>query len=605
MALRVEKQRADPGEGPSSQRTYQLPALDLESADWRRLSDEISDGKTDLVQIVESPAWHDAQEQTSQNVGSKQKATDPASSKTEVPSPSEQTPETVLKRFRPAHFSQPYRDQQEFDIMSRGFFGKQPELNLRYKASSYDPESSSRLNEQKSFFDAPPSEETEFHDQVYRSLTKYLAECKRNSTMNLTAHASPQIPPSNDNHMRKDSKWADGGVPPNFQDNESVQESAQIPSSLEDGMGDTTMSTLKNALPFLESSGDQSTIKAAKSHRPNLKSAEQAGFRHSSYEGNTSSMGSAAGGPMPRATNSHRPQAFRHSEIPHGSYSPMMTGARPKAMDKRSSTAEGKAANSAKLVPYGTGQAPIDIFTYDAHKSARPTMHRAPGSPNSEHTMEGKKVTSKGVNMSGALGVPPTLLRPKQAKHGSFSSSGDQRKARDNPSPQCVSGASAEATHTTPPKEIPRKPVGTANQEPDVTLLKPLKHATPSVQEGKREKGLKKFVGKLAKKASTIGNENGSGSILARHPSPYPFIEDIEPKKDLSLPRKLSRKLTKKSREDLQFQSHIHPALRTAPQHVGTKDRSKLVDNGNRALGLIPDKDSIGRRGRGRYRADC
>ena len=606
MATGNEKQTTDPGEGPSSPKLYRVPALDIESLDRKRLSDDVPRDKQSFDDAAERDAWHDAQEQSPGNNRHDQKRADSTLLQTEVPSDSEQGPDNRLKRFRPAHFPRPYRDEQEYEIMSSRFFERQPPLNLRYRTPSSGSYGSRPFYEQRVSRATLSTETDEFHDRVCRSLLKHVADLQCNPTRKSIGYDSSLT--SNGSHVRKDSKWPEGPFPSNVQSGKPTQEAEEHPQSLEDRTGESVASLLKNIPPpALESVGDHSTVRAARSQHLDKKNSGQNSTRHPYDAGPGSSSMGLVEKSTPGIARNHRPQEFRYSDIPYGRYPPSMAEARPKAVDKRSSTATGKGVAPTGLVPYGTGRTPIDLFTYNAHKPARPTFHQAPNSSHTSDALRGKKTTSKGVTTSGALGVPPKLLQKRPCdvpRTGPDTNHGERQSKDGNSSPYRLPKTNAEATPTAPPELKSKKPSSTTVKEPGGRLPPPLEGAKPLLRKEKSEKGFKNFVGRLAKKASIIGNGNGeSESIFTRHPSPYP-PEDVTRQKDKSLTRKISRKLTKKSHEDLQSQSHIHPALRT-PTHAGTKERRRLYDNGNLALNLIPTRDSIGRSWKGKDKADC
>ena len=650
MASGSENRTAGLGTVPASHQAYKLPALDIASGEWKRISGDIANDAPNPDESAESPSPQNAQNEIPKSHGDKQDDTELATPQTELPSPAEPISGTELTRFRPEHFPRPYHDAQERDIMSRGFFERQHQFNVPCRApppSSRDPQGwipppllhqchphtllkgaphfpyfdysvyardrpepeeysqsthgdSFASNEPNTSPDTPFTDMSDFHKQVYRSLSKHVAGNQRGTKIDMNEPGSSPGSPSTGLEIRKDSKCFEKSLPSHHYTNRTLHGPEAQSSHISGPVDGRTLYTLKNVpLSYPESHCEQGTLKPMHQQQHQ---GQQSFYYPYGFEEATSSV-NLAGGSKPRIVHNHSPSNSRPSQRSHCESSPAANPGQAGATYKQNLSASGgKGGGPPKLVPYGTGTVPIDLFKYDSTKSPRPTIYRAKDSSSSINGYEPKKFTSKGVATHGALGVPLYLLSRKKLVGASSESIVDSRGqqvkgSNESPSP----GSGANEGGTTLPEETPENSSGVMAEEPGTTPPTPLQRAVPLTQKSKRENSLRKFIGKLARKSSETGKENSDpDSTLAKPSSHYPH-EDTESKKTSSLIGKFSSKMSFKNNQE--SQAHVHPALRTSG-YFATSDRTEPTGNGNADLRAVPNGDTTGRPWKGKNVAD-
>ncbi|KAI9682998.1 MAG: hypothetical protein M1822_006191 [Bathelium mastoideum] len=647
MASCSKEQKIDSSTDTTSSSPYRLPALQLESTDWKRLSADFTHHQVEMGERAqprhasEPPTCDDAREKMLASFKGKQKDAESAMPATQTPSPPEQSSGTELVRFRPSHISQSYNDVHEYNIMSKGFYTGQPRPGVNYGTlrsnsrefqqqtddlilSTHPPATNPRnptrgasgnkqhdeliptgnpseqtrdvrqadndplaLSKQSMPSDTEPTNMTEFHQQLCRSLSEHVLQTQNAGTAGSTGSDKSAVSSTNQIHTRKDSKWLDKPLPPEPKDVGPSDEPQNDLVSPGGGADEHISSSSKNVSRLsADSHSDQSRVTVIRQPPGRLASTSATDVNKDASSLNVTGE--------PKSRTAH-PRIQSRPQSQSLESTRLAASSRPRKTDKQDSAVAGPSANPQKLVPYGTGHKPIDIFTYDARKAARPTMYRTTKSLPSQNTFAGKKFTEKGVRTTGALGVPPRLLLPHQremAQSAANAQAANQVIAEVGEPSYVMANAYQGKEQSGLAEPAQKRASHITIEEPDAKPSNQLKGAAPVAQKQQPEKGFKKLLGRLTKKPSMIFKDNNAiGSTLTKHPSPFPG-QEIQPKKASFLSRTLSRRGLRKSKPASQL--HVHPALR-APEPSVARDRIALQDNDNAELGLIPTRDSLGR----------
>ena len=442
--------------------------------------------------------------------------------------------------------------------------------------------------------DTPIAEMSDFHQRLYHSLSNHVAQRQHHSATASTENGSSSKSSFNDTRARKDSKWSDKPLSPQRQSIDPVPQPKDHAVPFGGSANDSIPPTVKNLSRFsMESDSDQSNVTAMPPRRLGVVNPDPPEADDSEVE-HDSSPSSPVQDPQPCSSQLQRHKTSSAQSLRCEKFPKLVTDG-PTSADKPQTAFVPSATGPPKLVPYGTGRIPIDLFTYDAYKAARPTIYRQPYSPHASNSFASKKFTEKGVPTSGVLGLPSRLRVQAQRRQDESVPSanvGDQQNTISSQSSRSNPDAHTQKGKSTLTKPVTRHPPCIAIEEPSTKPSRMWEREPSLVQPAPPKKRLRKFADVFRKKSSTTPKDDPEfGSALVKQPSPYP-----QPKKASFLSRKFSRGAAKKSKQD--HQAYTHPALRS-PEHTTPTDPVEPAHNRDFRVDVLPMRDSLDRARKG------